>query len=178
MYLLPEDNLRRVYRPYEEKNSQVAELRKVFWQPGGPALLQEFLQVKDKELAEEFGVDPEVFAHEYSWDVNKVDRVLLKEDIDVLHDALDFAPEGIVDLIVARAVALKIADVNKRNLIQEYTGKDINQMISMQDQLDAALGEEKEDAAPRRRRVQENKEVAEENAEDGESLFTSGRRVK
>lgn len=177
VYLLPEDNLRRVYQPYEEKNIQVKELRKVFWQPGGPALVQEFLQIKNKELAEEFGVDPETFAHEYSWDKEKVDKVLLSEDIDVLHDALDFAPEGIIDLITSEAVALRIPDVNKRNLIQEYTGKDINQMISMQVQLEKALGDDKETDAPKRRRVQETKETG-TGAADDESLFASGRRVK
>ena len=66
VYLIPEDNLRRVYQPYEEKTIPVEELRKVYWQPGGPALLQEFLQVKNKDLAMEFGVDSDTFAHEYS----------------------------------------------------------------------------------------------------------------
>ena len=53
VYLLLEENLRRVYRPYEEKSIKVGELRKVFWQPGGPALLQEFLQIKVLTLGNE-----------------------------------------------------------------------------------------------------------------------------
>lgn len=177
VYLIPEDNLRRVYQPYEEKTITAEELRKVYWQPGGPALLQEFLQVKDKDLAMEFGVDPDTFAHEYSWDKTKVEQVLLKEDINVLHDALDFAPEGIVDLITELAVALRIPDVNKRNLIQEYTGKDITQMINAQVQLEQALGENTKEEAPKRRRVQTEEKVEAQEAE-GESLFATGRRVQ
>lgn len=171
VYLIPEDNLRRVYGPYEEKNIKEDELQKLFYQPGGAMLLQEFLQVQDKDLAEEFGVDAEVFEHEYSWDKDKVDSVLLKENIDVLHDALDFAPEGIIDLIVERAVALDIADINKRELIKKYTGRDVNQMIATKQQLNAAVGTQEKEA-PKRRRVTENKSAA-----DNASLFT-GRRAE
>lgn len=176
VYLIPEDNLRRVYQPYEQKTVPADELRKVYWQPGGPALLQEFLQVKDKDLAIEFGVDPDTFAHEYSWDKDKVESVLLKEDINVLHDALDFAPEGIVELITEKAVALRIPDVNKRNLIKEYTGKDITSMIDAQSQLEDALGERGGEEAPKRRRVQTEEQV--NGGADSESLFSTGRRVQ
>ena len=66
VYLIPEENLRRVYGPYEEKKIKVEELQKVYYQPGGAVLLRDFLRVKNRELAFEFGVDPEVFDHEYS----------------------------------------------------------------------------------------------------------------
>lgn len=179
VYLIPEDNLRRVYRPYEEKTITVEELRKVFYQPGGPALLREFLQVKNKDLAIEFGVDSEVFEHEYSWDKAKVENVLLKEDIDILHDALDFAPEGIIDLIVDCAIELRIADINKRELISEYTGKDINRMITIQKELDEALGDtDSQQVAPKRRRAASTTDVSEEDSETDGSLFTKRRRVQ
>lgn len=71
----------------------------------------------------------------------------------MLHDALDFAPLGIVELIVARAVKLQVPDVNKRNLIQEVTGKNIDRMIAIQTQLDEELGSDSEDTRPKQRRV-------------------------
>ena len=80
-----------------------------------------------------------------------------------MHDALDFAPEGIVDLIISEAVNLRISDVNKRNLIQECTGKNINNMIQNQIELEKRIGEEKKEE-PKRRRVaqQENTEKEEQ----------------
>ena len=97
VYLIPEDNIRRVFGPYEEKKLTKDELQKLYYQPGGATLLQDFLQVQDREAALEFGVPSDSYDHEYSWDKNKVDEVLQNGSIEVLHDALDFAPEGIVD---------------------------------------------------------------------------------
>lgn len=168
VYKIPELNLRRKFGAQEEKKIDYEELQKLYYQPGGEVLIKDFLQIKDKEVALEFGVDEEVFDHEYSWDAEKIKNVLLNESIDVLHDALDFAPEGIIDTIVDLAVELEIADINKRNLIQECTGKNINAMINAKVQLAKALGEKKEEA-PKQRRVTEKKEDKQE---------TSGRRVQ
>lgn len=177
VYVIPEDHLRREYGPGEEKIVSEDELQKVFYQPGGATLLREYLSIKDKDFAVNvIGVDPEVYSHEYTWDEKKVDSVLLSEHIDVLHDALDFAPEGIVDMLVDRAVALRIPDVNKRNLISDYTGRDINSMINTKIELERAVQtDEPEHTAPRRRRVTDH----ENNDGDGDSLFnTPARRVQ
>ena len=152
VYLIPEDNIRRVFAPYEEKAITKEELNKVYYQPGGATLIQDFLQIKDEETAVEFGVDPDVFHNEYSWDVEKVDKVLREEHIDVLHDALDFAPDGIIDLIIDRAVAIRVPDVNKRALIYKETGKNIDQMIKNQIELEKLVGTQ-ETEKPRERRV-------------------------
>lgn len=66
VYLIPEDNLRRVFGPNEDKLISREELKKLYYQPGGPTLIQDFLRINDKELAIEFGVDPDLYAHEYS----------------------------------------------------------------------------------------------------------------
>lgn len=88
--------------------------------------------------------------------------------MDALHDALDFAPEGIIDLIVDKAIELRIPDINKRNLIQENTGKNITGMINTQIALEEALGTDEKDNKPKQRRV---------NAQTTESVST-GRRVQ
>ena len=51
VYTIPEDNIRRVFSAYEVKRITDKELRKVYYQPGGENLLQNFLSVKDKALA-------------------------------------------------------------------------------------------------------------------------------
>lgn len=66
VYTIPENNIRRVFRAHEVKQVSTNELRKVYYQPGGAALLQNFLSVKDRDLALEFGVSRDSFDHEYS----------------------------------------------------------------------------------------------------------------
>ena len=178
-YNIPEDNIHRKFGPFEEKQLTYEEIQKLYYQNGGDVLIKDYLQIKNKEVALEFGVEEESFENEYSWDREKVDKVLTEEHIDVLHDALDFAPEGIVDLIISEAIRLRIVDINKRNLIQECTGKNINNMIQNQIDLEKELGEEKKEE-PKRRRVtqQENTEKEEQpkqrratQSAEGESLF-------
>ena len=166
VYNIPEDNIRRDFGPYEKKRIGVEELQKLYYQPGGSVLIRDFLRIEDKKMALEFGVDPDVYEHEYQWDKNKVDDVLLNGDIDVLCDALDFAPEGIVELIVQRAVDLRIPDVNKRQAIKKATHKDIDKMIINKTDLENAIGEKPQEER-KTRRVNDTVKTEE----------TSGRRV-
>ena len=153
VYTIPENNIRRVFRKNETKKIDEEELRNVFYQPGGEVLLRDFLSVRDRNLALEFGVSQDSYDHEYSWTEKDIDNLLQNESIDMLHDALDFAPLGIVESIVARAVKLQVSDVNKRNLIQQVTGKNVDRMIAIQTQLDEELGSDSEDTRPKQRRV-------------------------
>lgn len=155
VYTIPENNIRRVFRAHEIKQISTDELRKVYYQPGGATLLQNFLSVKDRKLALEFGVSRDSFDHEYSWTPKDVDELLLHGDLDTLHDALDFAPEGIIDLIIDRAINLQVPDTNKRELIQQCTGKNISQMIATQKALEQILGTDDTDNKPKQRRSQE-----------------------
>jgi len=83
--------------------------------------------------------------------------------MDVLLDALEFGPQGIQDLLVDRAVELKIPDANRRKAIQEMTGVDVNNMINFKEQIDAASPAAAEAPHTRRRAAQ--------------SVSVSGRRV-
>jgi len=165
-YRINEDNLRRAFGPYETKQIAYTELKKLYYQPGGPNLIQNFLRIEDKNIALEFGVSEDSFEHEYSWTRDKIDQILTQGSLDELHDALDFAPEGIVDTIIDRALILRINDVNKRQLIQQCTGKNIDKMIETQMQLEELLGEP-EDTRPKHRRVNNNNTTQE----------SAGRRV-
>lgn len=155
VYKIPEDNVKRIFGPDEIKTIAYSELQKLHYQAGGAVLLQDFLSIKDKEVAEEFGVSADLFDHEYSWTQEDVDRVLTKGTLDELHDALDFAPEGIIDLIIKRAIELRIPDINKRELIQKCTGHNINNMIATAVQLEQEFkNEQNAEDQPRTRRVQ------------------------
>ena len=123
------DGIRRVFLGQQKKKIRAEELRQLNYSRGGSRLLREFLSVKNKALAEEFNVSSDSFEHEYNWTAQDVDDMLLSGSEDALKDALDFAPEGIIDLIVQRTVELKLNDVNKRQIISDKTGKDVNNMI-------------------------------------------------
>lgn len=142
-YKIEEDNIRRQFSPYEIKNIKAGELRKLNYTRGGHIMLTEYLSVMNRELAKEFGVDDDSYDNEYNWDVQKVDSVLIQEPIEVLQDALDFAPNGIVELIKDRAIALKIDSMDKRLAISKAIGVDLGGMIDIQQ-----MKEEEEAAAP------------------------------
>ena len=82
---------------------------------------------KNKNLAREFGVSDETV--EYNWTEQDVINALTTEPIDVLLDALDFGPEGIVQQLQTKAVELEIPDMDKREAIMKKTGFDISKMI-------------------------------------------------
>lgn len=64
---------------------------------------------------------------------------------------MDYAPRGIVETLVDRAVALRIPNMNKRKLIKEMTDKDVSKKIAYSEMLDS--NEPEEPATPHRRRV-------------------------
>ena len=45
VYTIPEDNVRRVFSAYESKNISPDDLHKLYYQPGGEVLIQDFLIV-------------------------------------------------------------------------------------------------------------------------------------
>ena len=155
--ILPDEHIRRVFGPEEVKEVPYSELQKVYARSGGAVLFKDYLAIEDKDIAEEFGVSEDLFTHEYSWTKEDVVELLKNPDkMDELKDALDFAPEGIINLIVDTAVELRVPDVNKRQVITEATGKNINSMIANQIELDKQIAEargEKEDKKPTQRRA-------------------------
>lgn len=89
-----------------------------------------------------------------------IDRVLETGSTDELADALDFAPLGIVETLVSRATKLKIPNMNKRKLIQEMTGKDVNKMIAYKELLEEPV----EETVSSRRHAEVREEAPERRA--------------
>lgn len=161
VYKIDELNRRVVFNPFETKKVQVDELRRLNYQHGGRILLHNYLCIKDQELRQEFGVDPSMI--EYDWTLRDVDAALTSRPMDELMDALEFGPDGIKELLIDRAVQLRIPDTNRRKAIQDITGVDINNMIQLKEQLEADNPAAAE--APHTRRVETQ-------------TLSSGRRVR
>lgn len=154
-YIIPEtNNVRRFSGQQLRRDITAGELRSLYGTKGGRVLIEDYLGIKDKELATEFNISTDVFEHEYSWTQNEVDDVLQTGSLDALKDALEFGPEGIRQLIIDRAIELRIPDNNKLAVIQEFTGRDVGNMIK----LDKELENPKEETSSRgTRRVTSNK---------------------
>lgn len=152
VYTIPEKNIRRDFASFESKTVEVGELRELWFKSGGAKLLQDYLGVDNKELAKEFGITDDLFEHEYTWTQEDIDRVLTSGSEDELADALDYAPRGIVETLVDRAVALRIPDMNKRKLIKNMTDKDVSKKIGYSELLESEE-DNKIDNTPNRRRV-------------------------
>ena len=150
---------RRFFEGQQVLPIPAGELRQLNYTKGGRVLIQDYLAVKNTELAIELGVEePEA---EYSWTLDDVDNLLLEGSTDALEDALEFGPAGIVDSIVDRAVILRIDDMNKRRIIEQYTSFNIDNMIKMVEESETAIENEEgmvqkigESAPKRKRRVQ------------------------
>lgn len=153
-YSVPELHVKRRFEPFETKRVEAEELRKLHYRKGGRIMLHEYLSVQNDELRKEFDIPEDQI--EYDWTAYDVQNLLLNGDEDSLRDALDFGPAGIVELIERMAFDMKIPDVNKREIIKEMTGKDVNKQIELKTQEEARLakdrGEQSEENTPKRRR--------------------------
>ena len=84
-YFIPETNNVRHFEGQQlRKDITAGELRMLYATKGGRTLLEDYLGIKNKELAREFNISADVFDHEYSWTQKEVDSVLLTGSLDAL----------------------------------------------------------------------------------------------
>jgi hypothetical protein len=121
--------------------------------------MNDMLFIREADAVKELEIPAEV---EYFLDEKGVENLLNNESLDALLDALDFAPEGVIQLIKDKAVAMPLNDMAKREAIKNVTGFDVTAAI---DYSKPDEDEEKVEAPAATRRVQK-------------SAATSGRRVE
>ena len=61
---------------------------------------------------------------EYWYDENDIKTILQGNNIELFEDAMDYAPEGMIDLIKDLAVSLPVTDNRKLEIIKKKTGFD------------------------------------------------------
>lgn len=121
----------RRFAPRASITVPAGEVREVANMPGAITLFQNYIHISNQKLANEIGVSDDSFEHEYSWTKKDIEEALTTKPIDVLLDALDYAPDAIKESLVDMAVELEIPDVNRRKAIQKATGQDITKMIEV-----------------------------------------------
>ncbi len=144
-YLIPDLNLRRDFNAGEVKEISLEELQKLAYLPGGKQLIKNYLLIEDEEVVDSIvgKVEPE-----YYYTEENVKNLLLNGSLDELKDCIDYAPDGVLDLVKKYAVELKINDIAKRDAIKEMLGFNVNNAIAIN-----AETEEKEEPKEKTRRV-------------------------
>ena len=160
-YSVPDLGIHRTFQPKESKEISAEELRKLSYLPGGDVIIKDYLIIHNEELLKELlgEVEPE-----YYYSEDEVKTLLLSGSLEQLQDCLDFAPNGVIDLIKSLAVSLKIDNVSKRKAIQEKTGFNVTRAIEINEETEeeetskennqgrraAPISTKKEDAPQRR----------------------------
>ena len=134
IYSIPEMNgLRRVFQAGEVKEVSFEELEKLSYIPGGMELLKDSLVIQNNDEAINLilgHVEPE-----YKYTENDIVKLMKEGSLDEFLDCLDFAPEGVVDLIKTLAVRLPLNDVSKREAIFNKTGFNVDNAIRIQNEV-------------------------------------------
>ena len=93
-----------VFEPFQERKIPAGELRALHYTTGGYNLLHDYLCVESADLRAEFEIPEDQI--EYDWKLDDIKYLLLDNNalIESLQDALDFAPEGIREMIIDYAV--------------------------------------------------------------------------
>ena len=119
----------RNYYPKETKEVTFEELEKVAATPQGRVVLKDYLIIEDREAANELlnNVEPEYYYTEE--DVKKL--LMTPYNYDAFLDCLDFAPDGVIDMIKDLAVSLPLTDSVKMQYILEKTGFDVKSAIEI-----------------------------------------------
>lgn len=144
-YTIPDlGNLHRTFQSGETKEISMDELRKLSYVPGGSQILENYLVIGNEDAVKELlnGVEPE-----YYYSEEDVKKLLLYGTLDQFEDCLNFAPEGIINLVKKLAVDLKLNDVAKRKMLLDKTGFNVTSAISINE---ATL--EEENVAPEKTR--------------------------
>ena len=128
VYKVPDLRIRRSFAPGEVKEVTMEELRKLSYTTGGKAIIVDCLLIEDKQVVMELVGEMEP---EYYYSPAKVKEVLLEGSLDAFLDCLDFAPEGVIDLIKDLAVKHEVNDVEKRKAILKKTGFDVTKAIEI-----------------------------------------------
>lgn len=150
-YTIPDmGNLQRFFAYGETKVVPMEEIRKLDWTPGGAVLLRDYLKIEDADVVEEILHDVEP---EYNYTEAEIKEILLNGSMDQVMDTLDFAPEGVIDLMKDLAIKLEIPDVRKRNAISERTKSDVSKAIEI-NQLSKLEEETSTDTGAKQRRTQ------------------------
>ena len=162
IYSIPEmNNLRREFRPGEIKSVTGSELIQLSYRPGGRRIIENYLLINNEEVLDGLNMEVEP---EYKLDEAGVVKLLKDGSEDQLIDCLNFAPEGVKDLVKAVALAMPLNDLNKCKIIKDMLGYDVLFVRSTNEQIAKESGAEAAPAPAKKRRVASTSAAAKQTA--------------
>ena len=126
VYSIPEDNIKRRFTAGETKRISYEELLKLSYQPGGREMMVNFLQIQSIGVPKSLGINPQP---EYYMSEKDVVELLENGSLDQFLDCLDYAPEGVIELVKKFAVSLPLTDFKKREALKAKTGLDVDKAV-------------------------------------------------
>lgn len=120
-YTLPELDTRRVFSLGECKDLDPKEMEALYQLDGGMTLIKEYLLCDDREWVEAHWDAP----LEYFWKDEDIKTCLKEDSLELFQETLEYAPQGVIDLIKMYAWKLPITDLNKIEAIRQATGFDV-----------------------------------------------------
>ena len=131
VYKIPEDGVRREFKPGQTLQISSEELEKLTYQPGGTLILSQFLQILDLEGIQKANIKTEPEYHMSEADVSKL---ITSGSLDAFLDCLDFAPIGVIDLVKKLSISIPMVDIQKRKALKEKTGFDVEAALKHQEE--------------------------------------------
>ena len=129
-YNIPELHVERSFRPLGQTGDRMMisreELKALSYLHGGKILLDKYLMIEEADLQEELGIEVEP---EYTYTLEEIRELLTTGTEAQLEDCLNFAPEGVLDLLKREAIAMRLDSHKKRSLISEKLGINLEAMI-------------------------------------------------
>lgn len=150
IYKIDDLNVRREFASGEVKNLTGEELERLLYTPGGANIINKYLLIHSKEALDALGLSVEP---EYKLDKRGVADLLTKGSVDQLIDCINFAPEGVLELIKAVSVELPLNDLNKCQVIKDMMGYDVLFVVNTNKQIAAESGISETAAPAKKRRV-------------------------
>ena len=146
-YSIKDLGIWRNFAPGEIKKVPLEELKALQYAPGGEFTLKHLLMIKDKDALSVLNIETEP---EYFYTEVEIRELLTKGTLDQLKDCLDFAPEGVIEIIKKMAVEIQLPDTLKRTAIFEKTGFNIDNAIMVNKVMDEPEENQIEETKARR----------------------------
>lgn len=153
VYQIPDRHIRRELAPRQTIRVPKEEIEALSYTSGGLDLIRNHLLVKDEQVLDALNIHREP---EYYMNADNVAKLIKEGTLNEFKDALDFAPDGVKDMIKDLSVQIPLNDFSKRQALKEMTGFDVDAAIQHdRENKMSDDGEEIAAPAPKVRRVQQ-----------------------
>ena len=132
-YTLP-NGVKRQFTLGQTRKIDINELKELRDCDGGEYILKNYLIIDDQNALDFLDLHPEP---EYFYTEAEIKELLTTGSLDQLEDALNFAPQGVIDIIKDMGVKIELPDTRKRKMIFEKTGFSIDNAIMVNEVLSA-----------------------------------------